>query len=69
MENEGSTLLYIMFEDMPVLANSFCLIALSSGTWYVGMRKYSKVRTARHSTAQHGRARNRTAPHDAAQRR
>ena len=52
-QNEGSTLLYKMLEDMLALANSICLllIALWSGVY------------ARESTAKHCTARHRTAPH------
>ena len=40
-ENEGSTLLYKMLEDMLALANSVCLLALSSGM-------YERKTTAQH---------------------
>ena len=48
---------------MLALANSVCLLALSSGTFE------REHRRARHSTVRHGRARHRTVPHGAALRR
>ena len=44
MEKEGSTLLCDMLEDMLALANSVCLLALSSGM-------YEREIAARHGTA------------------
>ena len=66
MENEGSTLLYKMLEDMLTLANSVCLLVLSSGMYE--RQSTAKYATARHSTAQHGTARQGTTPHGTAWR-
>ena len=53
MENEGSTLLYKMLEDMLPLANAVCLLALSSGM-------HKRESTAKHSTAGYDTARHLT---------
>ena len=49
-----------MLEDVLALANSACLLALSSGMYE--RASTAKHGTARLSTAPHGRARHRTAP-------
>ena len=66
MENEGSTLLYKVLEDMLSLAKSVCLLELSSGIFE--RESTAKHGTARHRTAPHGRGRYRMAGHDTAQR-
>ena len=67
MEKEGSTtLLYEKLENVLALANSVCLLALSSGMYE--RESTAKHDTARHCTAQHGTAGYDTARHRTALR-